>query len=176
MLLKNIIPRRNQMIRKFLLYIGAFFFDIFAVNFLVDPVVGTLFFAVFGEHQGAWSVIRIVLLMLILLAACIFVNCKDTSMLEFCQSEMAVSRKEGTKFECPKPTDFKSFLAEIFAFCALGVFMLGYITPSILIHGRLIYLLFAFLIISAVCVCYFFLNRRVAETRLKEYVEQYSKK
>lgn len=164
------------MINKFILYVLGFFMDIFAVNFLIDPVVGTVFFSIFGEHEGAWSVIRIIILMLILLAVCIFVNLNDTSMLEFCQSEMAVSRKEGTKFECPKPTDFKSFLAEIFAFGALGIFMLAYITPSILIHGELIYLLFAFLIISSVVVCFFFLNRRIAAERINEYVEKYSEK
>ena len=164
------------MIQKFIFYVLGFFLDIFAVNFFIDPVVGTVFFAIFGEHEGVWSVLRIIILMALLLAFCIFVNLKDTTMLEFCQSELAYYRKEGGQFTCPKPSDFKCFLAETFAFCALGLFMLAYVAPSIFVHGKLIYLLYAFLIISAVVVCYFFLNRRIAEQRIKDYVEQYMPK
>ncbi|MBQ7293449.1 MAG: hypothetical protein IJW79_06900, partial [Clostridia bacterium] len=98
------------MIRKFLLYICAFAFDIFAVNFLIDPVVGTAFFALFGELTAVWAVLRIIFLMGILIVACLAVNSRDTSMLELCASEIIACKKEGTRIDKPKPSDFKSYL------------------------------------------------------------------
>ncbi len=159
------------MIKKFILYFFAFAFDIFAVNFFVDPVVGTAFFAVFGELEAVWSVLRIVILMGILMAACLIVNYRDSTMLDICASEIAACKKEGTKIDPPKPSDFKVYLGENFAFTALGVFMLCYISPAILVHGELWYFIPAVVIIGAVVVIFFKLNRRIAQERLDALME-----
>ena len=162
---------RFDMIAKFILYFFAFAFDIFEVNFFVDPVVGTLFFTIFGEHEGAWSVIRIVFLMGILLAACLIVNYRDSTILDLWDSEIAACKKEGTKIDTPKPSDFKAYLAENFAFTALGVFMLAYISPAILIHGELWYFIPAFFIIAAVVTVFIYLNRDIAQKKLNALMD-----
>jgi hypothetical protein len=164
--MKTVNLWRVVMIRKFIFYFLAFAFDIFAVNFFVDPVIGTAFFAVFGELEGVWSVLRIVILMIILMAACLGVNSKDTTMLEICDSEINACRVEGTKIDPPKPSDFKAYLGENYAFGALGVFMLAYISPAILVHGELWYFIPAVIIIGSVVAVYVNLNRRFAQSRL----------
>ena len=104
------------MIRKFIFYVCAMAFDIFAVNFFVDPVVGTTFFALFGEHTGAYNILRIFLLMAILVAACLFVNHRDTSILEACSNDIEAARIEGVKYRPMSLWDMKLFLGELFAF------------------------------------------------------------
>lgn len=160
------------MIKKFLLYICAFVFDLFAVNFVVDPVLGTAFFTLFGELVGVWSVLRIIFLMGILIVACLAVNIKDMTMLELCASEIIACKKEGTKIDKPKPSDFRSFLGENYAFGALGFCMLIYVSPAILIHGHPLLYIPTVIMIGAAVTVYVILNRRLAEDRIDELIEK----
>ena len=159
------------MIKKFLLYICDFAFDIFDVNFLIDPIVGTAFFALFGELTAVWSVLRIIFLMGILIISCLAVNSKDSAMLDVCVSEITACQKEGTKTDMPKPSDFKSFLGENYAFAALGVFMLAYVSPAILIHGHILLFIPAVIVIGGAVAVYLIINSRFAQERLDALIE-----
>ena len=160
------------MIRKFIFYVAAMAFDIFAVNFFVDPVVGTAFFAIFGEHTGAYNVLRIILLMVILVAACLFVNHRDTSILEACSNDMEAARIEGVKYRPISLWDMKLFLSEIFAFIFLGVFMMVYITPALFMHGAWYHFIICYAVIAAVVVAFVPINYKFANEKRNAYIRQ----
>ena len=160
------------MIRKFIFYVAAMAFDIFLVNFLVDPMVGTLFFAVFGEHVAAYNVIRIILLMAILVAACLFVNCRDTSIIEACRNDIEAARIEGVKYRPMSLWDMKLFLGELFAFGFLGLFMMIYITPALFMHGMWYHFILCYTVIIAVVALFVPINYKFTDKRRNEYIMQ----
>ena len=160
------------MVRKFIFYLCAFAFDIFAVNFFVDPVIGTIFFSLFGEHQGAYNVLRMFLLMAILIAACLFVNHRDTSILEACNNEMEAARIEKVKYRPTRLWDLKLFLGELFAFGFLGVFMMVYITPALFMHGAWYHFIICYTVIAASVVVFIPINFKFTNEKRNAYIRQ----
>ena len=160
------------MIRKFIFYVCAIAFDIFAVNFFVDPVVGTTFFALFGEHTGAYNILRIFLLMAILVAACLFVNHRDTSILEACSNDIEAARIEGVKYRPMSLWDMKLFLGELFAFGFLGLFMMIYITPALFMHGAWYHFIICYTVIIIVVALFVPINYKFANEKRNAYIRQ----
>ena len=160
------------MIRKFIFYVAAMAFDVFAVNFFVDPVVGTVFFAIFGEHPAAYNVLRIILLMTILVVACLFVNHRDTSILESCSNEMEAARIEGIKYRPTSLWDMKLFLGELFAFGFLGIFMMIYVTPALFMHGKWYHFILCYTVIIAVAALFVPINYKFANEKRNAYIKQ----
>ena len=160
------------MIRIFIFYVAAMAFDIVAVIFFVDPVVGTAFFAIFGERTAAYNILRIILLMAILVAACLFVNYRDTSLLESCSNDMEAARIEGVKYRPISLWDMKVFLGELYAFGFLGLFMMVYISPALFMHGAWYHFIICYTVIIAVVVAFVPINFRFQNERRYAYIRQ----
>ena len=162
----------GRMIRKFIFYVGAMAFDIVAVNFFIDPVVGTMFFAIFGEHTAAYNILRIIILMGLLVAACLFVNHRDSTLLEACSNDMEAARIEGVKYRPISLWDMKAFLGELFAFGFLGLFMMVYITPALFMHGEWYHFIICYTVIIAVVVAFVPINFKFANEKRNAFIRQ----
>ena len=131
-----------------------------------------MFFAIFGEHQAAYNVLRIIILMSLLVAACLFVNYRDSSILEACSNDMESARIEGVRYRPISLWDTKLFLGELFAFGFLGLFMMVYITPALFMHGAWYHFIICYVVIIAVVCAFIPINYKFANERRNAYIRQ----